>query len=104
MNSLEAITNLFTKKSDDDEQEELELPHYVDPSGTLMAQVRRLSHRYTADNVVQYAETSEEIGKMCVPVLAHCISIFTSTSATQISCQRHMLWNQAYFATVNLPL
>lgn len=63
MDAVEAQTDLFTKMDDAQGLDECEFPKYMDPTGSIMDQVRQKSFLYTTENVVQYAETAKGIAE-----------------------------------------
>lgn len=56
MPAIAAETNLFTYRQLEMEFEEMDFPSNLDPSGRIMAEVRRRSFCYTTDNAVEYSE------------------------------------------------
>lgn len=61
LDAVIAQTDLFTKIGDAGDDEECELPRYIDPSRNMMELIHQSSYRYTRDNVVEYSEFTETI-------------------------------------------
>lgn len=61
LNAVLAQTDLFTKIDDAGDDEECQLPRYIDPSRNMMELIHQSSFRYTRDNVVEYSEFTEAI-------------------------------------------
>lgn len=61
IDAIQAQTDLFTKMDDAQGLDQCEFPRYMDPTGAIMDLVRQKSYCYTADNVVQYAESAKGV-------------------------------------------